>query len=257
MGGAGTAVVKGLVPWADMCASFDRSAARFVELLRSLEPADGERPVPGMDWTVAETAAHLIAILNRGLRDRRRGATLDEMHELNAQCIDEVETRDLRQIADRIEADAAAGQAVRAAARGDEPFPLHAGVVAEVSAALSYALWDLLVHGFDIANACGRDWPTPPEDASRVIRAGLPAVYPWVRPEVLDGAARRLAFALEPGGETVELSVGEGEYRVAVGPPDAGHGAPLDPVHMLLAISGRVPPRDDPTRELASWYLPI
>lgn len=252
-----TAVVKGLVPWEDMCAAYERATGAVVDLLRDLPPDAADLPVPGLDWDVADTAAHLVTIVGRGLYDRRRGETLQGMHELNAIGIAEVDSRDLKAIADRIEADVARGSAGRAKLQGDEPFALHAGVVAEVSAALSYALWDFLVHGFDIARACGRDWPMPAEDAARTMRAGLPAVRPWVRPEVLDGPRQHLVLAFAADTDALSLEVGEGRYVVEPAPFEAAGGAVVDPVETVLAVSGRVPARDPLVARLAEWYQPI
>jgi hypothetical protein len=168
-------------------------------------------------WSRRRGAAHLVGVLGRSIGDARRGETLQGMH---------------------------------------EPFPLHAGVVAEASAALSYGVWDFLVHGFDIANACEREWPMPPVHAARALRAGLPAIRPWVEPEVLDGPRQRVVVAFASGGEALALEVGEGRYGAELADPGAAD-ASVDPVEALLAISRRVPARHPLVARLAGWYQPI
>lgn len=251
-----TAVVQALVGWDEMREACDAAVARFVAMLRALPEETGALPVPGMDWTVAETAAHLVGIVGRGLGDLRRGATLAELHELNARCIAEVETRTLSDIADRIEADWSSGAPLRAAARGDEPFPLHAGVVAEVAAAISYGVWDFLVHGFDIARATGYAWRIDPEEAARVLRAALPALRPWIRDEVIAGSEQRLVVTFSTGGPALDAVVGGGRYEVALTDAEEADAA-VDPVHTLLAVSGREPARDPLVQRLADWFQPI
>lgn len=131
-------------------------------------------------------------------------------------------------------------------------------MVAEVSAAISYGLWDFLVHGFDIANACGRQWPMPPEDASRALRAGLPALRPWVEPAVVDGPSQHLVIAFAPGGEALALAVGQGRYDVEPAPTqDPESESLVDPVEAILAISRRVPARHPLVQRLGGWFLPI
>lgn len=249
-------VVRGFVPWNEMADVYEDAIRRVVDLLRELPVEAGDRPVPGMEWTAAETAAHLIGILGRGLGDWRRGDTLKAMHELNAQCLEEVDTRDIHEVADRIESGGQEVARLRHVVRGDEPFPLHAGVVAESAAAVSYGCWDFLVHGFDIATATGARWEIPPASASRVLRAGLPAIRPWVEPEVLTGPRQGLVVGFAEDESAVALTVGESQYQAElVGAEQAD--AILDPAHTLLAVSGRVPAGDPLVKRLASWYLPI
>jgi uncharacterized protein (TIGR03083 family) len=239
---------------ADMVDAIERTSARFVELLRSLEPADAKRPVPGLDWDVAQTAAHLVGIVMRGTGDRRRAPTVQELGDLNKQQIHEIDLDDLAAIADLLEARLEQQLALLPHATGDEPFELHAGLFASVKTALSYELFDLLVHGHDIASATGREWTIDPADAALDVLAALPALEPWLRPEIRDGTRRRVSFTFPQIRHTINVQTGGSVYVVSL---DDAPAATVDPVEMLLAISGRKESSDPTVRELASWFLPI
>jgi hypothetical protein len=140
------------------------------------------------------------------------------------------------------------------AASGDEPFELHAGLYADVKTALSYELWDFLLHGFDVAAATGRRWSIEPADVALDVMVVLPALEPWVRDDVRSGRSRELSFALAPEGRAVAVAVGAGTYGVRLVP--AGSAPVVDPVELLLALSKRRSSSDRVVAELSSWFLP-
>jgi hypothetical protein len=64
---------------------------RVTALIGALSPQDLERPVAGLDWTVGETAVHLVVIARRGVNDFRRSSTTEGLAELNVVSISEIE----------------------------------------------------------------------------------------------------------------------------------------------------------------------
>jgi hypothetical protein len=210
--------------------------------------------VPGTTWTVAQTGAHLVGIVMRGTGDRRRAATIETLGELNQIQIDEIGESDPAVIADLLEERLARQLSLLPNATGEEPFELHAGIYATVKTALSYELWDFVLHGYDIARATGRSWVIEPDEAALDVVAVLPPLEPWLRPEIRAGASRRVAFTLAELGLTVLVQAGGGEYDVTV--VDNMSAEVVDPVDLLLALGQRRTSQHSLIAELASFYLP-
>jgi len=246
----------------EMVAGLGRAGRAFVDLLRTLDAEDASQQCPGMAWTAAETAAHMINIVRRGMGDRRRSGTLAGLADQNDIGIGEIATRDPAELATLLEADLTEYLALLAtldeATARATVVRLHAGVKADVSTALSYQLFDELAHGDDIARATGRPWDIPAAEAALVLRAGLPALTPWVKSDVLAGAVQRTSFAMPDAGagDGIEIEVGEGRYDVrAVDAAEVEWDA--DPVHLFLALAGRREPQGDDVTRVAGWYQPI
>lgn len=231
----------------------ERATGRFVDLLRSLDATDAGKPVPGMEWDVAQTAAHLNGIVLRGIGDRRRAPSVAELGALNLKQIEELDERDLKKIADILEESLQTQFSLLPHATGDEAFELHAGLYADLRTALSYQLWDFLLHGVDIASATGRAWTIESADAALAIQAVLRPLEPWVSAIARAGSPKRVVFTFEQIAPAIAIAIGDGEYRV-----DLVEGAPeavsVDPVEMLLALSRRAASPDPFLVEIASWF---
>ncbi|HLG01893.1 MAG TPA: maleylpyruvate isomerase N-terminal domain-containing protein [Acidimicrobiia bacterium] len=243
-----------------MAAALERAGGAFVALLRSLTREEGGMPIPGMRWTVTDTAIHMLNILRRGMGDRRRGDTLAGLAELNDLEISEVTVADVHEVADLLEADVATYAGLLGGLTDDAAssavIDLHAGVRSDIPTGLSYQLFDYLAHGYDIATATHRSWDVPAPEAALVLRAALPALGPWVRPEILAGARQRTAFLLSDQGVGLEIVVGGGTYRVQQGPRDSTDWT-ADPVELFMAMAGRMESAVPEVARVASWYEPI
>lgn len=238
----------------EMVTAIERTGRRIVGLVRSLELQDAGKPVPGLEWTVAQTAAHLIGIVMRGTGDRRRAATVEKLGDLNMIQITEIADEDPSGIADKLEALLNRQLSQLPRATGDEPFELHAGLFASIKTALSYELWDFLIHGHDIARATGRGWTIDPSDAALDVLAIIPALEPWLRQEIRSGATKLLRFTFPQLWQAIVVQVGNGRYHVGL--EEDNTARELDPVETLLVLAQREKSRDEVISELSSWYLP-
>lgn len=220
------------------------SGERFVGLVRSLDPEDGQRAVAGQDVTVAELVAGLADVIRPA-----RGGAGDPSPVLGP----EPPAR-LGPIADRLAADldALAGLLERVADDGRRRSPTGTSL----PVVLADVVFDLLVHGFDIAVACRRSWSIPAGRAATVLRVLLPSLSPWVSPAVLTGPEQRVALSFGCVGMPILACVGQGEYRVEAAP--AGMlPIRVDPTATLLALAGRWPAPRPAVAQLAGWFAPL
>lgn len=239
---------------ADLTERGRASALRLAELVRSLDPADAARPVPGLEWSVAETAAHVVNLYGRGLGDRRRSDSPGETAALNAECLAEYREREPAVIADRIAADAVTvWDDMLPLLPDDLAVPFHAGVRTTVVPIMGVLLLEMLVHGRDIADATGRTWGIDELDAWSALTAVAPLLPAWRR---FDAADDTIAIP-GPSGDALRITCGPEAVEVARGPVEATdrvvHAAPSS---AILGIVGRR--TDDPLlAELARRFGPF
>lgn len=97
----GVAVIA--LDWVEVSRTCQQASPRAAELIRSAPRADAA--VPGMEWTVADVAAHLVSLTTRYLpfvQDIVRPA-FDSMPDLNAQELAPLTSRSLAKLADDLE----------------------------------------------------------------------------------------------------------------------------------------------------------
>jgi uncharacterized protein (TIGR03083 family) len=229
------------------------AAAKTARLLRSgLDPA---ARVPGLSWTAAETAAHLVADLREhaallagtcvsptsgrpvadGPNAAQRGAAA------NRAQLESFTERDLTVLAEQLPEAVAGIGAAAAGAPVDEPVVTANGVEMTPSTLLSICLGEQLIHGLDLARSAGRPWPIDEADALRVIPGVLAIAGDYVDRNGAAGA--HISYELRFGAQA--------RYRVAVddatlttGPAEGAQGRPdciitADPVAFLLVGYGR------------------
>lgn len=210
-------------------------------------------PVPRLDWTAGETAAHMVGDLRDYTEllkryesgylthaDRTPGPPWRLSAKVNARHLTEIPERKLHRLAAMMEN--AAAEYVDVASRIDSGAAILTpnGLLLEPAAMTGLLLAEQLIHGRDIGLAANRSWSISAEDALLVIPAVLTVAPSYLRPS---RARLRVSFELRMRGG--------GRYRMAVRDGDAVVGTvgmptdctiTADPVAFLLLGFGRIAP---------------
>ncbi|RDH76505.1 maleylpyruvate isomerase family mycothiol-dependent enzyme [Mycolicibacterium moriokaense] len=227
------------------------AAGRTAALLRRAENA--QRPVPGLDWTAAETAAHLTG----ELRDytlalsRHTGGYLTHANRptespsrmgaaVNARQLIDVPERDPGRLADLIEEAALGYLSAADAADESAAIPTANGLVLSPPTMTSLLLGEQLIHGFDIARALGARWDLDTHEARLVIPGALSVAPRYLRPSA---AATRVSFELRiRGANAYRMAVDRGTAVVTGAGAKSDCVITADPVAFLLLCYGRISP---------------
>lgn len=226
-----------------------QAAARTAGLLRQVRQPDAA--VPGLAWTVSETAAHMVAEFGdyaafaRG--ERAAGAPLtaggaqspsQRQAAANAAQLARFPQRDLRELAALVVP--AAEDFLAAAARCEPGQRIRTGngLAMTTPVMTSALLGELLIHGFDIARAARLPWSLGREEALHVI-GGVMAMVP----DYLDrqrAAGRRVSCELRlRGGPRYRIAIAGGAAVISSPGPRADCWISADPAAFLLVGYGR------------------
>jgi hypothetical protein len=240
--------VRGWLGWA---------VERYVELLRTVP--DPRARTTG-DWTVADTAAHLVVVCDLDLHTSTfgaaplqwdddvlglvRNASLDDIEALNTRTLSVLTERDLGVLGQRTRAgvarvlEATAGTDPRASGRW------LGGAEFTVAGMLGHLLNELLLHGLDIARASRTPWTIPPQAAALTFEVFVVGA--------LHGETGRLLEYHEPGApgivraelrgrhhDPIRLDAVDGRLRLGTAAelPDVRFSS--EPVALVLLIWGR------------------
>jgi uncharacterized protein (TIGR03083 family) len=246
--------------------AIEAEGLRLGRLLHRSGPGRAGIPVPGLDWTVAETAAHALTVVRRALGDRTRSASPAETAEINAASLRALPGRDPVTIGMEIARDTGvvARRVLPQVVDGDALIPFHGGMRVRALDAFGVLLAELVVHGHDLARALGVGLETPNPHAAAALRAMLAVAPGWLDPGCREPErAYQLDVAGLPAVVEARVTGGGLELSWAVGAtrsPD-----PVDPVTALLALAHREP-ANDPSQEataqpglagLAASLLPL
>jgi uncharacterized protein (TIGR03083 family) len=229
-----------------------RASAATGELLGSISESRADVSVPGLSWTVAETAAHLVALLRQsaafasGTRDGAAeraalppsGGIGERMALGNARELDRLAERRLPVLRQLLESSAEEYATLIAGRRDGTPVETLSGP--EDPAAMTAALvGEQLVHGFDLARAVGRRWTIDP-DAARLTLTGLVPFLPFM---VDAEASRHVHARIEVrivGGPRFTLVLDDGSAAVEPADGRCDCWIQAQPVPYLLIGYGRV-----------------
>jgi uncharacterized protein (TIGR03083 family) len=221
-------------------AAVEVAASQAADLVRSLP--DPRRRVPGLDWTVGQTAAHLVAAARFYPRyatgQVAPEATID-LAEGNLDRIAQVGDHGLAELADLLVAETQRLLELTAELAPDHRVAFHGGTILDLSAQTGILLGEYLIHGLDLARSARRPWPIDPGHA-RLVIAGATALLPrYVDPDAARGVTVGYDVRIR-GGPQFSLRVTHGAATVEsgpVGPVDCHISA--DPVALLIVAYGR------------------
>jgi hypothetical protein len=241
----------------DVFAAFIDLTGRVLQRLEEVSPEEAAAVVPGLTWTVAECAAHLLSLFRRMTGDARRSPDPAGVARLNALANAEI-GRDLEAIRGEIESLLGAICELALVLPHDRRFEFHAGRRVTYGQYVALLVAELVVHGDDIARATGRGWPVSAADIRPVWRLAVPVLGGWLRPSA-DVVTESWALLL-PDRPPVVLEIDRGVLRVGGTPgrdPDHMLAVP-DPVAFTLAFPyGRRPIQDPSLARLASYFFPV
>ena len=216
---------------------------------------DSARPIPGMEWTVGDAVAH-VASETRSFARLASGEITPEamwsmfapgtegrpsserMATLNAAEIASFDRTDVSRGGELVEA--AIGDFL--ATTGDWPSgKLFRGIEGDLTlpTVTCVMLFEMLIHGGDLARGLGKPWKIPPEDA-RLVLTGLTALLPDQLDTTAAGDTRATVHMRVRGGPHFAIWVHDGVLEVTEKPIDrVDCSISADPVAFLLVSTGR------------------
>jgi uncharacterized protein (TIGR03083 family) len=214
-----------------------------------------ERRTTGLEWTLAETAAHLVVGL-RGYTGAVQGDMTEWSHHIpgstafrerlsgmTTSSLAAVPSRDpavlSRALTDALDAFLEAGAGVPA--EQPVPTPWYApDATLPLGVATCLLLGEQVIHGWDIARTLGRPWPIAREHALLLVHVFMTMVPLALNPDAARGT--RTVYAMHVrGGPGFVLRVENGTAAVEpLGSQRIDCHISGDPVSLTLAAYGRI-----------------
>jgi Mycothiol maleylpyruvate isomerase N-terminal domain/SCP-2 sterol transfer family len=226
------------------------AVTRSADLWRHIDKPDA--PAPGLIWTAAETAAHVVGDLRDYTQALTRHANGYMTHanrptespsrlsaKVNARHLEEVPERNLHRLADMLEASSDAYLNAAATADPSVDIATPNGLVIGPSTMAALLLGEQLIHGLDISRTAKIGWPIAAADAFLVIPGVLTVAPQYLRPHRAAGV--HVSFELRMrGGASYRLAVDDGTAVVTAAGEKADCVITADPVAFLLLGYGRI-----------------
>jgi hypothetical protein len=235
----------------DRCLDAFRDAVgRTARLWRSIDVPNA--PTPRLDWTAAETAAHVVGDLRDYGRALTRHGNGYMTHanppmespsalsaKVNARHLEEIPERDMHRLADLLEEAALAYLAVAASADLSADIATPNGLVIAPSTMTCLLLGEQVVHGLDVARSAGMRWSISAEDALLVIPGVLAIAPQYLRPSRAMGMRASYELRMR-GGCRFRMAIADGTATVTAASERADCVITADPVAFLLLGFGRI-----------------
>jgi uncharacterized protein (TIGR03083 family) len=228
-----------------------QAVRRSADLWRRVDTSDAA--VPGLKWTAAETAAHVVGDLRDYTQALTRHAHGYMTHanrptkspsrlsaEVNARHLEEVPERDLHRLADLLEADAERYLDAAASANPAVEIETPNALVIAPPTMACLLLGEQVVHGLDISRAAGIDWDVNASDALLITPGALAVMPQYLRAERAAGI--RMSFELRlRGGPSYRMAIADGSAQITAAGERADCRITADPAAFLLLGYGRIP----------------
>jgi hypothetical protein len=227
------------------------AVARSADLWRRIDKPDAL--APGLIWTAAETAAHVVGDLRDYTQALTRHANGYMTHanrptespsrlsaKVNARHLEEVPERDLLRLADMLETSTDAYLNVAAAADPIVEIATPNGLVIGPATMAALLLGEQLIHGLDISRTANIPWTISAVDALLVIPGVLSVAPEYLRPRRAAGMHTSFELRMR-GGASYRMAVDDGTAVVSAAGEKADCVITADPVAFLLLGYGRIP----------------
>lgn len=233
--------------------ALSQAADRWADLLGSLP--DTRAMIPGLTWAVGEAAAHVVvSVRTQALVAAGRDVSWAEgatsapgtprgIGELNARAVTAEPERDPQALASMLMAGVSDFLAVSAKLPPDHPMSspyFQGGMALDLTGITCLQLAELLVHGYDIAQATRRPWSISADDARLALRAPLRLAPAMVDAQRARGHSGGYDLRVR-GGPRVVIRFANGVASL-----EEPGGAPVDchilaaPRSLLLVLYGRI-----------------
>jgi putative sterol carrier protein len=226
------------------------AVARSADLWRRIDKPD--TLAPGLIWTAAETAAHVVGDLRDYTQALTRHANGYMTHanrptespsrlsaKVNARHLEEVPERDLLRLADMLETSTDAYLNVAAAADPIVEIATPNGLVIGPATMAALLLGEQLIHGLDISRTANIPWTISAVDALLVIPGVLSVAPEYLRPRRAAGMHTSFELRMR-GGASYRMAVDDGTAVVSAAGEKADCVITADPVAFLLLGYGRI-----------------
>jgi hypothetical protein len=219
----------------------ERAGRHVSDLLERQD--DPGRGVTGLEWSIAETAAHLAGRTGRLAAYLAGSATPDGPVSViateNDGDVRERASRRLDDLVEELRGNVAAFVAGTRGRLGPDPYPWYAGRTIDVATATGLLLGELDIHGFDVARTVGAPWQIPAADGRTILRAAVPLAPLYVDPEATRGVSVAFRIAVR-GGPAFRIRFDDGTATVEAAAGQADATIRADPVSLTLLSYGRV-----------------
>ncbi len=223
-------------------ATVEAAGTRAAHLIRAIR--DASVRTEGVDWTLGQVAAHLVANMRQHTEWVQGQGKVDycvpDLGAENARNIEAVPTRQPDELARLFSEGTAAFLSAARAADPSRVIPEVVGPDLSLADLACVLLGEIVVHGHDVARTIGRPWPIDRRAATLIIEGTMA-----ILPEFVDREAAATVHATYEvrlrGGPRYVVAVEDGEMQVeppGARPVDCRISA--DPVALLLVSYGRI-----------------